>query len=1140
MAGRIAAEGIIAGVGITNPIGAALITTVGAGADTFLFSSLLGDREQTQPNLDGQNLTLGAEGRPIIRCWGGAPRVLTDIDGFRGTGLRIPGSVIWAARPILEANAGVSKRGAVTPAKVSRTLQLALCRNPIDDLIGIQRIHSNSGVVFDNTPDTEIFISVHNVDGSGDFFLDYESRWSVTQDAQGRFEVDYSLVIRNGILGGNPLATGAADPKLDVFVPGELVFVRLQDPTGDQASRQWHYNPTGGGFPIPIGNGAIEVPYLVTHSERFADGRSELILELARGFSQPNNEGGLVGSNENAWIPTLVEDRPNPFQQDLWNVISTSRASPPNQLRPFQISTPGSRVLQIRTARTRWQPNTFLVANPQEGTDYQLQNAQNPGAQSTIVFGATLDGLGADTPHNADLTVFNFDRLNQSELGNVLGNIEFEVVEGLLCSTWQMLSELYSLSGVPPSRIRPQRGTGLIDDFVRSFGEQHPNSPRNLTNGTIERAERGASRIRVNHTGSSAPIPLGAAMVFRQPGMTEDDERDGQTTFYRCRIVQQSVTAGQWIVEFTPKLTQNHTGFGEQVYFWDTSGATDNANNVDGFILTGLSNIESAIGQLEVAGDIRNREQDGVLELFPYSQPHTEVIPNRFLDARPSRRTLPRDPLRLRDPIADIRRVEVTFRNVSNDGLIGEDESLNPSPTDSIAASGIEEPYVSSTQPEQVERVSLTDCFIRRAKADEVALRVRTRSQTDRPAQLSLPNKYSYLQEGDRIQPQEPINGVSYSMRVDEIRDTRNGVLELSVVVTSASTETRIGGLSTPENGGVDVPPKGFGSITPASVSLLDIPPILSSQIGQTRIQGVADFAGSSGTSGNALLHVGVNSEDLAEPIESVAITKSIGQASATASNASPSTAVDDFVTVLRVRMNRAELQTVTTAMAHGGANLAVWGSEVIRFINADLQADGSYEITGLLRGRHGTARQMSAHADGPERFVLLSGVRGNYSAFQIDLELGDLGSSVDIAATVAGEDISAARIRTIEPELNMARPHPPERLEWSKGAGSSLSLSWTRNPRREFDPLTQSAPIEEPNDWVVELLSADGLTTYSEVAVIGSTSAAIDMAAEGVPAGAAQVTARVRRKSERIDSHASSVVANGPAGTAGSGSASF
>src|SRR5690606_27805468 len=76
-----------------------------------------------------------------------------------------------------------------------------------------------------------------------------------------------------------------------------------------------------------------------------------------------------------------------------------------------------------------------------------------------------------------------------------------------------------------------------------------------------------------------------------------------------------------------------------------------------------------------------------------------------------------------------------------------------------------------------------------------------------------------------------------------------------------------------------------------------------------------------------------------------------------------------DAVTV-RLLMPEMELESRPELAILNGANAALIEGEVLQFRNAELLPDGSYRLSGLLRGRRGTERHMTH--DAGARFILL------------------------------------------------------------------------------------------------------------------------------------------------------------------------
>jgi len=81
-----------------------------------------------------------------------------------------------------------------------------------------------------------------------------------------------------------------------------------------------------------------------------------------------------------------------------------------------------------------------------------------------------------------------------------------------------------------------------------------------------------------------------------------------------------------------------------------------------------------------------------------------------------------------------------------------------------------------------------------------------------------------------------------------------------------------------------------------------------------------------------------------------------------------------DNKNTITVRMTQGTLSSTTALNVLNGANGFILGNEVIQFQNATLNADGTYTLSKLLRGRRGTEWACSKHQLG-ETFLLLNGI---------------------------------------------------------------------------------------------------------------------------------------------------------------------
>lgn len=143
------------------------------------------------------------------------------------------------------------------------------------------------------------------------------------------------------------------------------------------------------------------------------------------------------------------------------------------------------------------------------------------------------------------------------------------------------------------------------------------------------------------------------------------------------------------------------------------------------------------------------------------------------------------------------------------------------------------------------------------------------------------------------------------------------------------------------------------------------------------------------------------------------------------------------------VALNSGSLTSTTDTAVLNGANAAVLGDEVIQFKTATLNGDGTYTLTGLLRGRRGTEWAMSEHTAG-ERFVLadVSTWRRVYmDSSEIGLER--LYKAVSLGGTLASAPTIAFTNNAVGLE-----PYSPTHITGTHEDDGDIKIDWIRRTR--------------------------------------------------------------------------------------------
>lgn len=186
------------------------------------------------------------------------------------------------------------------------------------------------------------------------------------------------------------------------------------------------------------------------------------------------------------------------------------------------------------------------------------------------------------------------------------------------------------------------------------------------------------------------------------------------------------------------------------------------------------------------------------------------------------------------------------------------------------------------------------------------------------------------------------------------------------------------------------------------------------------------------------------------------------------------------------------------------GANICAIESadgawELMQFRDAELQGDGSWRLSGLLRGQAGGEAQAQAGANMGARFVLMSAA---VTQAQFSAELRDLsfdwqaGPEKDIPDT---ESFSSSSYTFGARGL---RPLSPVHLRAARN-GADIGLSWIRRTREGGDSWQGEVPLGEQSErYAVTVFNGATPVREFETTAPNYTYAAADIAADFGPSG--------------------------------------
>lgn len=223
--------------------------------------------------------------------------------------------------------------------------------------------------------------------------------------------------------------------------------------------------------------------------------------------------------------------------------------------------------------------------------------------------------------------------------------------------------------------------------------------------------------------------------------------------------------------------------------------------------------------------------------------------------------------------------------------------------------------------------------------------------------------------------------------------------------------------------------------------------------------------------------------QDPLDAVDNVSVESDIGYATTVLADFSEPTW--DRASSVQVMMLTGELGSRTDIEVLNGANLAMLGDEIIAYQDAELQEDGSYLLTNLLRGLRNSEDQTGSHVLN-ERFVPLTPANLSF----IEFDLREVGATIWYKLVPPGFDQSLFRLQSFVPRGGPLLPFAPANVTAIVKDGGEIDLLWqrrTRNITRFFSGLP--VPVEEDS----ELFEIDVIVdsaVYSTLSVSPSASA--------------------------------------------------
>lgn len=151
---------------------------------------------------------------------------------------------------------------------------------------------------------------------------------------------------------------------------------------------------------------------------------------------------------------------------------------------------------------------------------------------------------------------------------------------------------------------------------------------------------------------------------------------------------------------------------------------------------------------------------------------------------------------------------------------------------------------------------------------------------------------------------------------------------------------------------------------------------------------------------------------------------------------------IDDVNTV-RVSLYYGTLASVSYEGLLEGAQAALIGDELVYFRTAHLNADRTYTLSGLLRGRRGTEDKIYGHMPG-ERFILLTPA----TIKRIGQSTSDIGKTRLYKAVTSGLPFASVPTQSFKNEGAALKPYSVVHIGGGRKPDGTILLSWIRRGR--------------------------------------------------------------------------------------------
>lgn len=175
-----------------------------------------------------------------------------------------------------------------------------------------------------------------------------------------------------------------------------------------------------------------------------------------------------------------------------------------------------------------------------------------------------------------------------------------------------------------------------------------------------------------------------------------------------------------------------------------------------------------------------------------------------------------------------------------------------------------------------------------------------------------------------------------------------------------------------------------------------------------------------------------------------------------------------DEKNTVNVRLGAGQtISSVSRLSVLNGNNAALIGDEIVQYMTATLEPNGSYTLSGLLRGRRGTEWAMGTHAIG-ERFVNLE----TSTISRVNSSSDEIGLLRLYKGVTIGDTLANTQVRQFTNTAISLKPYSPCHLGGGRNTSSDVIINWERRSRTNgaWNNGTDAALGEETESYDIEI----------------------------------------------------------------------